>query len=516
MRPEPISNIDAAILNVEDPTAPDTMGLLMLFKGKLDEEQLLERINYAWLRYPRYRQKIRRRPFGRMEWVEDPSFDIRAHIRRVAVPAPNDNHALQRVVGDLMGILLDRSKPLWSMHILEGGQGGDALLIRVHHALGDGVTLLTTGLGLFRDRFMIEPDTKDETLVGRIIEPIGEMFHATQMVGNWIRQQRESGRPKMEDLLATAEQALTLGLKMFPLIQDPSTSLTGKLGRVKHVSWTPPVPAKELKRVSRAFGVTTNDLMLALIAGTLRRYFIAQEEPVPTTLHASVPVYLSDTMTLGNNFGLVLAPLPVGEADPTNRVMKVHDSMEKLKKSPEAELVQRAFNMAGQLPPGFVSRAFDEISRKATVIVTNIPGPPMALDLAGTTMECVIPLVPLSGHIGIGIAICSYNRTMTLGIQADAERVKPNLRAFIEHLRGEMAMLTSLADTATDKNLNQCVALTLIGHRCRNKPRIGKNTCYIHRYLEDERLDAQHDKANGKKSTARHTAPSSDLTAETG
>lgn len=486
MRPEPISNIDAAILNVEDPTAPDTMGLLMLFKGKLNEAQVLERVNLAWLRYPRYRQKIRLRPFGRMEWVEDVNFDIRAHIRRVGVPAPNDVTSLQRVVGDLMGMLLDRSKPLWSMHIIEGGPQGDALLIRVHHALGDGVTLLTTGLGLFRDKFMIEEPKKEETLVGRLLQPIEGMMETTQMLGNWLRQQRQAGPPKLEDILATAEQAVTLGLKMFPLIQDPPTSITGKLGRVKEVSWTPPVPAKDVKRLARAFEVSSNDLILALIAGALRRYFIAHEEPVPAVLHASVPVYLSETMTLGNNFGLVLAPLPIGEADAAKRVSKVHEAMEKLKKSPEAELVQRAFNMAGQLPPGFVSRAFDEITRKASVIVTNVPGPPLVLDLAGATMESVVPLVPLSGHIGLGIAIASYNRTMTLGIQADAEKIKPSLRAFQEHLRAELAVLTSLADVANDATAHQCVAQSRSGQRCRNKPRAGKSTCYIHRFLEDQ------------------------------
>jgi len=512
VRPEPISNIDAAILNVEDPTAPDTMGLLMLFKGKLNEAQVLERVKLAWLRYPRYRQKIRLRTFGRMEWIEDVNFDTRAHIRRVGVPAPNDTAALQRVVGDLMGMLLDRSKPLWSMHIIEGGPHGDALLIRVHHALGDGVTLLTTGLGLFRDKFMIDEPKKEETFVGRMLQPIEGMMETTQILGNWLRQQRAAGPPKLEDILATAEQAVTLGLKMFPLIQDPPTSLTGKLGRVKEVSWTPPVPSKDVKRLSRAFGVSSNDLILALIAGSLRRYFIAHDEPIPAILHASVPVYLSETMTLGNNFGLVLAPLPVGEADPTKRVSKVHDAMEKLKKSPEAELVQRAFNMAGQLPPGFVSRAFDEITRKASVIVTNVPGPPILLDLAGATLESVVPLVPLSGHIGLGIAIASYNRTMTLGIQADAEKIKPNLRFFQEQLRAELALLTSLADTATDTNANQCVAQSRNGQRCRNKPRAGKSTCHTHRRLEDDSEvyvlpKAEESSTPAKPRTANRAAP---------
>lgn len=483
MKPEPISNIDAAILNVEDPTAPDTMGLLLLFDGKLDEEQVIERIRTAWLQYPRYRQRVQRRALGRMQWVEDPTFDVRAHFRRVAVPAPNDVYALRQTVSDLMALLLDRSKPLWSMHLIEGGPGGDALLIRVHHAIGDGVTLLTTGLGLFKDRFI--PNTKKErkSLVTRFLEPINEMREATQTVSHWLKIANELGLSNV--LKASAEQAVELGVKLFPLIQDPPTILTGKLSRRKAVSWTPPVSAREFKRLSRAFEVTTNDLALALITGALRRYFLAQGEPVPAILHASVPVYLSETFEVGNNFGLVLAPLPLGEPDARTRIAKIHESMEKLKKSPEAAVVSGLFNAAGQLPPGFVARAFDEVTRKASVIVTNVPGPPIPLTLAGATLESVVPLVPLSGHIGLGIAIASYNRNFTLGIQADGERIKPNLRAFIEHLRAELALLTSLADSATEGEVSQCAALTRGGQRCRNKARSGMRTCYVHRNLEE-------------------------------
>lgn len=482
MKPEPISNLDAAILNVEDPTAPDTMGILLLFDGHIDEELLYERIRAAWLKYPRYRQRIRRRPFGRMEWVEDPTFDIRVHVRRVAVPAPNDVHALRQTVGDLMSHLLDRSKPLWSMHIIEGGPGGDALLIRVHHAIGDGVTLMTTALGLFRDRFI--PDTKKKrgSLLSRVMGPINEVVGVTQSVNAWMRQAQETGLG--DALRARAGEALELGVKLFPLIQDPPTILTGKLSRRKSVSWTPPVPAREFKRLARAFDVTSNDLALALITGALRRYFILRSEPVPPVLHASVPVYLSETFEVGNNFGLVLAPLPLGEADPRVRVSKVHEAMERLKKSPEAEIVAGVFALSGQLPPGVVARLFEEVTRKASLVVTNVPGPPIQIELAGATLEHVVPIVPLSGHIGLGIAIASYNRQLSLGIQADGDRMQPNIRAFVDLVRAELALLTSLADDENQSERHQCIAQTLSGQRCRNRARLGMHTCYVHRQFE--------------------------------
>lgn len=484
VRPEPITNIDAAILNIEDATAPDTMGLLLLFDGKLNETLLLERVEQNWLRYPRYRQRIRQRSLGRMEWVADSNFEVRVHFRRVAVPSPNDMTAVSRTVGELMAMLLDRSKPLWTMHLIEGGPGGDALLIRVHHAVGDGVTLLKTALSLFKEE--PPPEKPRKLLVERLFEPFIEVAETAQTVRKWMRAQREQGLPKAADLLAGAEQAAGLGFKLFPLVQDPRTILTGPLSRRKAVAWTPPVPTAEFKRVARAFDVSINDLVLAVITGALRRYFVEQGERVPSVLHASVPVYLGQALKTGNNFGLVLAPLPLGEADPRKRLSKVHEAMERLKQSPEAAITSSALNTAGRLPPTLVARVYAEVSKKASLIVTNVPGPRDKLKLGNATLDHVVPLVPLAGSIGLGIAIASYNRHLSLGIQADRERIKPNMRSFIELLRAEFALLTSLADGegAPQGQTHLCVALTLRGTRCRNRARRGHLTCATHAALE--------------------------------
>ncbi len=484
MRPEPISNIDAAILNVEDPTAPDTMGLLILFEGKLDEAELIQQIERAWLRYPRYRQRIRPRPFGRMEWVEDSTFDLRAHVRRVAVPAPHDLEALRQTVGELMSLLLDRSKPLWTMHLIENGPHGDALLIRVHHAIGDGMTLLKTTLDLARDE--PPPPKTRRSLVSRFFEPLSEVVETTQAVGNWMKEQAEQGLPSADKLRLEAEKAVELTIKLSPLVRDPKTSLTGELSRRKVVSWTPPIPTREFKRVSRTFEVSVYNLALAVIAGALRRYFILQGEEVPATLHASVPVYLGSATSIetGNNFGLVLMPLPLGEEDPRRRVELIHERMEQLKQSPEATIVSGVFNSAGRLPPGLVARMFNEVSRKASLVVTNVPGPPYTLPLAGAPIRHIVPLVPLSGHIGLGIAIASYNRKLSLGIQADGERIQVGLGALIDLLRSELALLTSIADQESKGAVSQCAALTLSGSRCRNRARKEHLTCWVHRAVD--------------------------------
>ncbi|MBA3533708.1 MAG: wax ester/triacylglycerol synthase family O-acyltransferase [Ardenticatenales bacterium] len=495
MKPEPVSNIDAAILNVEDPTAPDNMGLLLLFDGKLNEEEVIERIKVAWLAHPRYRQRVQKRALGKMQWVEDPTFDIRAHFRRVAVPAPQDIEALRRTISELMGMLLDRSKPLWTMHLIEGGPSGDALLIRVHHAIGDGVTLLASALALFRDKYIPNQKKPRKFLIDRLLEPINDMIGTTQALTKWLKEQREQGLPSSADLLATVNQAIEIGIKLFPLIMDPPTILTGPLSRRKSVSWTPPIPSKDMRRISRTFEVSSNDLALAVVAGALRRYFISQNEKVPDVLHASVPVYLGESIELGNNFGIVLAPLPIGEPDPMKRVNKIHETMAHLKQSPEAQISAGIFDTAGRLPPSFVARAFDEVSRKASLVVTNVPGPPVSVSLAGAKLIQVVPFVPLSGRIGLGIAIAAYNRHYTLSIQADGERIKPSLRSFIQLLRAELALLTSLADGGTeaaegtesteDPQSVQCTAQTRQGTRCRNRARKGMRTCSVHSTLEE-------------------------------
>lgn len=515
MTPETVSNIDAAILNVEDPTSPDTMGVLFLFDGQVDEEELVARVEEHWLKYPRFRQRIRARAFGRLQWVDDPTFDIRSHIRRLAVPEPHDTRALRQTVSELMAMLLDRSKPLWSMHIIEGGPGGDALLIRMHHAIGDGVTLFATCMALVKERYAPALKEKRRGFLGRVFEPLVEAVEVTQSVSHWMREHAEGGLPSAEEIIEGAGQAVGLGIKLFPMIQDPKTSLTGPLTRRKQVAWTPPVSARDYRRASRALGVTSNDFALALIAGALRRHFRALGEPVPRLLHASVPVYLRDTIEVGNNFGLVLAPLPIGEADPHKRVRLVHEAMEQLKKSPEAQIISTLFNAAGNLPPGVVSRIFDEASRKASVVVTNVPGPPRALTLAGAPLKRVIPIVPLSGHIGVGIAIVTYDGHFTLGIQADRDRLQPDIETFIQHLRAELALLTSLAEEAGGKVAasRQCAALTLAGKRCRNRVRQNERTCYVHRALEvDEPTEAPPRSRRSRRRGGTRRAPPSGST----
>jgi WS/DGAT/MGAT family acyltransferase len=301
-----------------------------------------------------------------------------------------------------------------------------------------------------------------------------------------MRAQAEQGLPSADDLILGAEQAVELGLKMSPLVRDPDTILTKPLTRRKEVSWTPPIPTKEFKRVAKMFDVSINDVALAVVAGALRRYFIYHEEPVPRILHASVPIYLGSATSIetGNNFGLVLVPMPLGEAEPRVRMRRIHRAMERLKQSPEAVLVSGAFNTAGFLPGGLVVKMFGEVSRKASVVVSTIPGPPFQLEVGNTKVRHIVPLVPLSGRIGLGIAIASYNRKLSFGILADGARIQPELNTFVEMLRAEMALLTAVADGEREGQTRRCVALTLEGTRCRNRPRQGHVTCYAHRDLE--------------------------------
>ena len=140
MLTEPLSSVDAAWLHMEHPSNLMMVTGVLTFDEPLDFEQLTRVVGDGLLRYPRFRQRVveARLPLGSPRWELDPDFDLKAHIHRLALPAPGDQRVLQDLVSDLMSTPLDFSKPLWQFHLVEGYGQGCAVLMRLHHSIADG------------------------------------------------------------------------------------------------------------------------------------------------------------------------------------------------------------------------------------------------------------------------------------------------------------------------------------------------------------------------------------------
>lgn len=200
---------------------------------------------------------------------------------------------------------------------------------------------------------------------------------------------------------------------------DTQTRFKGKPGTVKRVAWSDPMPLDEIKAVGKALGCSVNDVLLSCVAGALREYLAAKGDKVDgVELRAMVPVNLRPPgreHQLGNQFGLVPLLLPAGIDHPVTRVFEVRRRMERLKGSYQAPLAMGLLGILGVCPKSIQSQILGLIARKASAVMTNVPGPQSQLWFAGEQLLEQMFWVPQSGDIGIGVSILSYNGKVQMG-----------------------------------------------------------------------------------------------------
>jgi WS/DGAT/MGAT family acyltransferase len=204
---------------------------------------------------------------------------------------------------------------------------------------------------------------------------------------------------------------------------DTTTSLKGKPGGSKVVAWNEPLPLSDVKAVGKALGCSLNDVLLSCVTGAIRGYLQERGEDLAgAELRAMVPVNLrgpGKPKSLGNKFGLVPLLLPIGIEHPVERVLEVHKRMGELKGSYQAMLAMVLLGMAGMAPRTVQKQVLDALARKASAVMTNVPGPQNALYLAGARLKQIVFWVPQSGDIGVGMSILSYDGSVQFGLITD-------------------------------------------------------------------------------------------------
>jgi WS/DGAT/MGAT family acyltransferase len=204
---------------------------------------------------------------------------------------------------------------------------------------------------------------------------------------------------------------------------DSSTSLKGRPSGVKVVAWNEPIAVDDVKAVGKALGCSVNDVLLACVAGAIRSYLIGRGEQTDgCELRAMVPVNLRDPRhwkDLGNKFGLVPLLLPISVENPIARVFEVRRRMEALKTGYTAVVSMALLGAAGFAPHVVQTQALDFLARKASAVMTNVPGPQQPIYLAGARVTRLMVWVPQSGDIGVGVSILSYDGGVQFGLIAD-------------------------------------------------------------------------------------------------
>jgi len=435
----PLTYVDTAWLHMEDPTNLMMVTGIFIFARPLDftrvRDTLLGRMAD---RFPRLRHRVKQHGSS-AQWVEDPTFDMDAHLHRIALPSPGDLGALRDVVSDLMSTPLDFSKPLWQGHYIEGLGAGSALLLRFHHCIGDGVALVHVILSL-TDTAADAPWPKrtklmaHETHVGeRIVSLIDGARSAVERTVDTTR--KVTGALLQEgveallhpshvlDVAQTTTEAAAVVVRLLLKKADPATRFKGPLGVAKRAAWSRPIRLEEIKAVGKTVGGTVNDVLLSAVTGALRRYLLLRGDRANgVEINAMVPVNLrplSEADQLGNRFGLIYLALPVGTDDHAERLRLVKARMDEIKSSPQPFVTFQILNALGLAPVEVAELAVNMFGTKATAVMTNVIGPKQPLYFAGERIRTWLGWVPQSGRMGLGVSIFSYDGQVVVGVATD-------------------------------------------------------------------------------------------------
>ncbi len=438
---ERLSAMDAMFLEIEDESVHMHIGSVALYEaaplkreeGGLDLERILACAASRLHKSPRLRQKLATVPtFERPVWVDDPRFNLAYHVRHAALPPPGDERQLKRLAGRLLSQQLDRGKPLWEVYVIEGLEHGRfALLTKLHHCMADGVSSGDVLNLLMGTRPDYEPGPP-QPWIPREPPPgsrmrLDEIVHRASgplaLLGA-ARGGGGTGGGGSTDLLGFVRNAARGAWRAAQagLVPASETPLNVEVGPHRRFDWAR-LPLEEMRRIGHQADGTLNDVALALVAGAVRAFLERRACPLEDIeFRVAVPVNVrteADRDLRGNRVSSLLVSLPIGEADPWERLLRVVETTRELKQSGERQAFDLVGRMADWLPLGLMARLSSASGRAVNMIVTNVPGPPVPVYLLGARMLACYPVVPLMTNEGLNIALYSYDGGLFWGFNAD-------------------------------------------------------------------------------------------------
>ena len=478
---QPIAKVDTAWLRMESPTNLMMITGVIVLNEDVDFERLKQVVASRFLAFPRFRQKAVETARG-CWWEEDEDFELTSHIRRIALPGDAGKDELEEFVSELASTPLDKYRPLWQFHFVENYVDGPVLVTRIHHCYADGMALVQVMLSLTdadreKSTAMVEPEqwkrrqARESGVFRRLMEPAREGIDAVQHLGAKLIEEatqlvRDPGQAAQ--YADSASEILSELATLCLLSDDPESRFKGPLGVRKRVAWTEPLPLLEVKAISQALGCTVNDTLIGIMTGALHRYLLDfGEDPSELEIRATIPVNLrplEHARDLGNHFGTVFLDLPIWESNPLARVYRVAENMHHLKNSRQASVSLGLLATVGMAPAAVQQAALELFARKASTVLTNVPGPRDSLFLAGSEIGQMMFWVPQSGSIGMGISILSYNDQVFCGVitdnklVSDPQRVVAHFGAEFENLLHLVMMLGPDANRSPEEVENQVAA----------------------------------------------------------
>jgi len=464
-----LSVVDNSFLAIEGANTPMHIGAVALFEagpltqpdGGINVERIRGYVASRLHLIPRYRQRLAAVPFGtRLVWVDDDHFNIDYHVRHTSLPRPGDERQLKRLAARITSQQLDRAKPLWEMWVVEGIEGNRfALVAKTHHCMIDGIA----GVDLMAVLLSPSPDTGTAPAPAWIPRPAPSRLALLR--DEWLRRLREPLAIAGELPCPLTEPA-TIVARALESVAAVGETLGAALHRTSDTPFNQPIgPHRRfdwltmdlgaVKEVKNRLGGTVNDVVLATVAGALRRFLERRRVNVETLeIRANVPVSLrsaEERGTLGNRIALWMTDLPVAERDPRRRLAAVRTTTARLKESKQAMGAEVLAAVSEWTSSTLLALAVQLTtrSRPFNLVVTNVPGPQIPLYLLGARQRECYPMVNLLPNQGVGVALFSYTGQLCWGFMADWD-LMADLHEFVRAIESSFAELREAARATDD------------------------------------------------------------------
>lgn len=435
-----LTGADAFYLYAEGPTWTMHTGALVVLQPPEGVSFGLEDVRATLAarlhRVPEFMMTVRQVPLdlGRPILVHDPSFNLDLHLHRVGLPRPGGDRELGDLVGDLVAAPLDRRRPLWEMWFIDGlSDGRVALFAKVHHALIDGVS----GAGIAELLCDLEPnppavEPEPPDLSERVpsdleLLALGALSAARDPLRTAAWTVQASQR-----LLKSVRTARPLGGRT-ALDTAPRVPWVGVLGPLRRFSFCS-VRLDDIKQVRKDHGVKVNDVILAIAAGALRRWLKERDALPEESLVATVPMSLraEGENDLGNRMTPLYASLATDIEDPATRLQRIAGNMRAAKEIGEAMKAKDIRTLSSSVTPGLANLAFRMLERTrveawmpvpSNLVVSNVPGSPIPLYVAGARITAIHPVPPVTVSQGLNVTVMSYLDSVDFGFVVDRERI---------------------------------------------------------------------------------------------
>lgn len=426
-----LSGLDAFFLYLESPTQP--INVCCVFEldpatmpGGYSFDEFREALAVRVDSVPEFRLKLadNQLNFDHPVWVDDDRFDLARHLHRVALPSPGGPKELAEICGHIAGLALDRDRPLWEMWVVEGLHGRDALsiVLKAHHAVVDGVG----GANLLAQLCSTTVDAPAPEPAARIGAANPLQIAVSGLMGAMLRPWRVSKvlPATVATLAKTMVRARSGGNTMAAPFAAPPTAFNGSFSRQRNVAFTN-VDLEDVKTVKKRFGVTVNDVVTALCAGSLRQFLMDRDELSDSPLVASVPVSVRGKSDRPgrNQMTWMLCRLETHIDDPAERLESIAAANAAAKDhaaSMGPTLLQDWTQVAGQTMFGAAMKLLPRIPLPEkpphNLVMSNVAGPQEQLYFLGCRVDAMYPLGPIIAGAALNITVMSLNGRLGVGI----------------------------------------------------------------------------------------------------